>query len=76
MLAEDKKNPRKQRQCYQSDKEWDEATGGKWFAGIPIIRGNMIKLAEHNFDHFLPNAKTAYLVGHEYAIQTAREAGK
>ena len=76
MMAEDKKKPGKQGQCNHSDKEWDEATGGRWFAGLPIIRGYMMKLAENNFDHFLPQAKTAYLVGHEYAIQTAREAGK
>ncbi len=62
--------------CHHSDEEWDVATGGKWIFGIPIRPGNMLKLAKHNFDHFEPHAKTAYLVGHEYAIQKAREAGE
>ncbi|CAB4019854.1 Hypothetical predicted protein [Paramuricea clavata] len=57
-------------------KEWDGATGGVWVAGIPIIPGTMLKLAEHNYDHFAPQAKTAYVVGHGYAIERAREAGR
>ena len=76
MLAEDIKETDKKGKCHHSDKEWDEATGGSWMAGLPIIHGYMLKLAEHNHDHFLPHAKTAYLVGHEYAIREARKAGK
>ena len=74
MLAEDCKATDKE--CHHCDKEWDQATGGVWLAGLPIIHGYMLQLAQHNHDHFLPHAKTAYLVGHEYAIKKAREAGK
>ena len=75
MLAEDSQNTGKPGKCHHNDKEWDEATGGEWLAGLPIFRGFMIKLAQQNYDHFLPHAKTAYVVGHEYAIEKAREAG-
>ena len=36
----------------------------------------MLKLAQNNFDDFLPHGKTAYLARHKYALQKAREAGK
>ena len=75
LLADDDTNAKKLGKCFHSDKEWDEATGGVWVAGIPIIPGFMMKLAEHNYDHFEPQAKTAYVVGHGYAIEKAREAG-
>ena len=54
---------------------WDEITGGWWVAGLPVKLGRMMQLAETNFDHFLPNAKNAYLTGHQLAIDKAREAG-
>ncbi|CAB3991782.1 Hypothetical predicted protein [Paramuricea clavata] len=76
LLADDDKNAKKAGNCFHSNKEWDEATGGVWVAGIPIIPGFMIKLAEHNYDHFEPQAKTTYVVGHGYAIEKAREAGR
>jgi hypothetical protein len=76
MMNDDSKKSKEAGQCQHSDKEWDEATGGAWFAGLPIIRGYMMKLAQNNFDHFLPNGKTAYLAGHKYAVQKAQEAGK
>ena len=76
MLSGDCKKTKKPGQCQHSDKEWDEATGGAWLAGLPVIRGYMLKLAQNNFDHFLPHGKTAYLAGHKYALQKAREAGK
>ena len=75
-MAEDSKETGKQGECQHSDMEWDEATGGAWLAGLPIIRGYMLKLAQKNYDHFLPNAEKAYVAGHEYAIEKAREAGK
>lgn len=54
---------------------WDEITGGVWMFGAPVINGRMMQLAENNSDHFLPHAKHAYLVGHQLAIDKAREAG-
>ena len=75
MIAEERKCLKGPGKCSHSNQEWDEATGGIWIFGIPIWFGYMLKLAEHNYDHFSPRAKTAYLVGHKYAIQTAREAG-
>ncbi|CAB4020308.1 Hypothetical predicted protein, partial [Paramuricea clavata] len=74
LLAEDEQNAEKPGKCFHSDKEWDGATGGVWVAGIPIIPGTLLKLAEHNYDHFAPQAKTAYVVGHGYAIERGREA--
>ena len=60
-----------------SDKEWDKITGGKWLFGlIPIQHGRMLKLAAHNHDHFLPYAKDAYLIGHQLALDKAREANR
>ena len=53
---------------------WDEITGGVWVAGVPLKLGRMMQLAETNYDHFLPNAKNAYLTGHQLAIDKAREA--
>ena len=76
MIAEDSKSSKRPGECHHNDKEWDEATGGAWIAGLPIIRGYMIKLAQNNYDHFLPHAQKAYVVGYEYAIEKAREAGK
>ena len=35
-----------------------------------------MKLAENNHDHFQPYAKDAYIVGHELALEKAREASK
>ena len=54
----------------------DENFGGYWLGGIPIKHGRMLKLAEHNHDHFLPYAKDAYLTGHQLAMDKAREASK
>ena len=57
-------------------KKWDEITGGKWFSGVPVKEGRMLQLAENNHDHFLPYSKSAYLTGHQLAIDKAREASK
>ena len=57
-------------------KRWDEITGGKWIFEVPVISGRMMKLAENNHDHFLPYAKDVYIVGHELALEKAREASK
>lgn len=57
-------------------KEYDEAAGGTWIFGVPVIFGRMMKLAENNHDHFLPFAKDAYLAGHKLALEKAREASK
>ncbi|XP_028403440.1 uncharacterized protein LOC114526132 [Dendronephthya gigantea] len=74
MMAEDTEDTKQG--CHHNDMEWDEATGGAWLAGLPIISGIMMKLAKKNYDHFLPNAKIAYVAGHEYAIEKAREGGR
>ena len=50
------------------DKEWDHITGGKWLGGLPIKHGLMLKLAQNNYDHFLPYAKDAYITGHLLAL--------
>lgn len=57
-------------------KKWDEVTGGKWVFGVPFIFVRMLKLAQNNYDHFLPFAKEAYLVGHELALEKAKKASK
>ena len=59
-----------------TDGEWDEATGGKWAKSVPVSHGKMLKLAKKNSDHFQPQAKQAYLVGHALAIEKAKEAAK
>ena len=57
-------------------KELDEVTGGTWVFGVPLIFGRVMELAQNNHDHFLPFAKDAYLVGHELALEKAKEASK
>lgn len=57
-------------------KKWDELTGGKWIFQVPVISGRMMKLAQNNYDHFLPYAKDAYIAGHALALEKAREASK
>jgi len=57
-------------------KKWDKVTGGTWVFGVPVIFGRIMKLAQNNHDHFLPFAKDAYLVGHELALEKAKEASK
>jgi hypothetical protein len=37
---------------------------------------NMLSLALKNFDHFQPQAKQAYLVGHRLAMEKARQAAR
>ena len=56
------------------DEKCDQITGGKWLSGLPVKPGRMLKLAETNYDHFLPYAKEAYLTGHQLAMDKAREA--
>lgn len=56
--------------------KWDEVTGGTWVFGVPVIFGRIMELAQNNHDHFLPFAKDAYLVGHELALEKAKEASK
>lgn len=56
--------------------KWDEITGGWWIKGVPILFGRVMKLAQSNYDHFMPYAKDAYLVGHELAMEKAQEASK
>jgi len=58
------------------NKEWDEITGGKWLGGLPIQHGRMLKLAQNNYDHFLPYAEDAYLAGHLLALNKARDASE
>ena len=73
---EEKPNDGRERsgRCFHSDREWDEAVGGKWALGLPLKPGQMLKLAESNYDHFQPNAKEAYVIGHQLAVEKAREA--
>jgi len=59
-----------------ANKTWDQITGGKWLGGLPIKHGRMLKLAQNNFDHFLPYAKDAYLVGHLLALNKAKDANE
>ena len=59
-----------------SNADWDRATGGSWLLGLPIVSGRMLSLATKNYDHFQPQAMEAYLVGHQLAIEKAREAAK
>ncbi|XP_028403488.1 uncharacterized protein LOC114526167 [Dendronephthya gigantea] len=68
----------RKRLCHHTDREWDEATGGWWIGEYPVWpwRGNMLRLAEKNFDHFGSRAKRAYETGHGYAIEIARQAGR
>lgn len=57
-------------------KEWDQIMGGKWIWQVPIVFGRHMKLASSNYDHFMPSAKDAYLVGHELAREKAKKASK
>ena len=59
-----------------SHADWDRATGGAWVGGLPIVPGRMLNLATKNYDHFQPQAMEAYLVGHQLAIEKAREAAR
>ena len=61
---------------FHSIREWDEAVGGEWALGLPLKPGRMLKLAESNYDHFQPNAKEAYVTGHQLAMKKSREAAK
>ena len=54
----------------------DEITGGIWIGGVPVKPGRMLKLALNNHDHFLPHAKSAYLIGHQLALEEARKASR
>ena len=58
---------------YLSEK-YDRALGGTWAINKPIHFGRMMKLAVRNFDHFQPFAREAYEIGHELAMEKAREA--
>ena len=59
-----------------SHAEWDRVTGGAWVGGLPVVPGRMLNLAAENYDHFQPQAVEAYLVGHQLAIEKAREASR
>ena len=56
--------------------KWDTLTGGIWILGKPIKFGRYMNIAVSNYDHFVPSVKDAYLVGHELAIEKARDASK
>ena len=58
------------------NRKQDEITGGKWLGAIPMKPGRMLRLAKNNHDHFLPQAKSAYLTGHHLAVEKAKEASK
>lgn len=53
------------------DGQYNVATGGGSFASNYVPYGPYIKLAAVNWDHFGPNAITAYNAGHAAAIQQA-----
>lgn len=55
---------------------WDKVTGGKWIFGVPVVFGRVMKLAQNNYDHFMPSAKDAYLIGHQIALEKAKSASK
>ena len=56
--------------------KWDKITGGKWIFGVPVVFGRVMKLAQNNYDHFMPSAKDAYLIGHQIALEKAKLASK
>lgn len=51
----------------------NKLTCGGSFLSDYIPFGNYIKLAETNFDHFLPDALTAYQTGHRSALENAQK---
>ena len=57
-----------------NDRQYNCITGGgcddQWW----LKQGRFLKLAATNDDHFNPNAWTAYLTGHEIAIEKALDA--
>ena len=64
---------------YKYHNEWfncryDTIMGGHWVAGFPIKMGRMLRLAEHNYDHFQPYSRKVWEVGHEIALKKAEEA--
>ena len=57
------------------DKVVRETGEGKFHSELEYTRhtnGRMLTLAAKNFDHFQPQVKLAYLVGHQLAIEKAR----
>ena len=56
--------------------KYDRVLGGSWIMGVPMKFGRMMKLAVQNFDHFQPFAREAYEIGHELALEKAREASR
>ncbi|MFO9236898.1 phospholipase [Legionella pneumophila serogroup 1] len=55
-------------------KELNKLTcGGSLISGF-IPFGNYIKLAEVNYDHFVPDSLIAYKTGHRFALETALKA--
>ncbi|TAL59825.1 MAG: phospholipase [Legionella sp.] len=57
-------------------KQMNELTCGGSFISSYIPFGTYIKLAQVNFDHFVPDSLLAYKVGHRYAMETALEGYK
>ena len=77
-LAEARNNGQQDWEYYEKNntainKKLNKITCG----GSPISAffpfGTYIKLAEVNFDHYVPDALFAYQVGHRYALDTARQ---
>lgn len=55
-------------------KSLNRITCGGSFISDYLPFGQYIKLAQVNFDHFLPDARTAYQAGHRVALETALHA--
>ena len=73
MIEEDNAS-RKAGKPLHSHADWDKVTGGVWAGELPVIFGRMLKLAAKNYDHFQPQSNKAYLVGHQLAVEKARDA--
>lgn len=56
------------------NKKLNRLTCGGSFITDYLPFGTYLKLAEVNFDHFLPNALIAYKAGHQVALETAQLA--
>ena len=73
MIEEDNAS-RKAGKPLHSNADWDRATGGVWAGELPVVFGRMLRLAAENYDHFQPQSNKAYLVGHQLAVEKARDA--
>lgn len=55
-------------------RKFNRLTCGGSFISEFVPYGTYIKLAEVNYDHFVPDSLIAYKTGHQYALETAQKA--